>query len=128
MDPVHLAIVYEYSTWKKRTLGSRFLREIMVKFTVHDASLDADFWGEPYTGDNAIPLNKEEDIYRTYILGQSMHKTQAQRIRDTIDTTKPFYSRVEFLEAIAALCALHKEEVNRKVMSANKVIFRVLWS
>ena len=30
LDPVHLPIVYEYSTWRKRTPGSIFLRTIMA--------------------------------------------------------------------------------------------------
>jgi hypothetical protein len=30
LDPVHLPIVYEYSTWRKRTPGSIFLRIIMA--------------------------------------------------------------------------------------------------
>lgn len=37
LDPVHLPIVFEYATWRKRTEGSSFLRIVMAKFNKHDA-------------------------------------------------------------------------------------------
>jgi hypothetical protein len=36
LDPIHLAIVYEYATWRKRTDGSCMLRQCMSKFTAFD--------------------------------------------------------------------------------------------
>ena len=37
LDPVHLAIVYEYAQWRKRTPGSKLLRELLHKVVQHDA-------------------------------------------------------------------------------------------
>jgi len=128
LDPVHLPIVYEYATWKKRSKGSRYLRQIMAKFTAYDASVNPTIWGEPFAGVDAKPLGREEDMYRDQILKQSMNLGRAQSIKENLKADQPFYSRVEFIEAIASLCALFKEEVVRKVASANKVIFRILWS
>jgi hypothetical protein len=31
LDPIHLAIVYEYAQWHKRTVGSRWLRTLLTK-------------------------------------------------------------------------------------------------
>ncbi len=50
LDPVHLAIVYEYATWRKRTRGSTFLRRVMVKFTAYDPETAGSVRGAPYTG------------------------------------------------------------------------------
>lgn len=40
LDPVHLCIVFEYATWRKRTEGSSFLRLVMAKFNKHDTRTD----------------------------------------------------------------------------------------
>jgi hypothetical protein len=61
LDTVHLAMVYEYSTWHKKTPGSRFLRRIMAKFCVRGEGLTADTWGEPFDGTGCRPLSVEED-------------------------------------------------------------------
>ena len=62
------------------------------------------------------------------IFKQSMSFVRASQVDRQLDSGKPFYSRVEMIESIAALCALHKTEVVRKVQSANKEVFKVLWS
>jgi hypothetical protein len=54
-------MVYEYSTWHKKTAGSRFLRRIMCKFLVRGEGLTAGTWGEPFDGNECRPLSVEED-------------------------------------------------------------------
>ena len=61
LDTVHLAMVYEYATWHKRTEGSTFLRMIMCKFLVRGQGLPANTWGEPFDGKACRPLSVEED-------------------------------------------------------------------
>ena len=61
LDIVHLAMVYEYATWHKRTEGSSFLRLIMCKFLVRGHGLPANTWGEPFDGKAFRPLSVEED-------------------------------------------------------------------
>ena len=39
LDPIHLAIVYEYSFWNKRSPGSKQLRRILRKRISIDARL-----------------------------------------------------------------------------------------
>jgi hypothetical protein len=62
LDTVHLAMCYEYSTWHKKTAGSRFLRLIMSKFLVRGEGFPADTWGEPFDGKGCRPLSVEEDM------------------------------------------------------------------
>lgn len=38
LDPAHLAIVYEYAQWGKRSPGSKVVRQLLRKFTQIDAS------------------------------------------------------------------------------------------
>lgn len=100
----------------------------MAKFTAHDAAADAHSWGSPYSGSLATALTREEELYRKQVDQRSMSTGRAQRVFDMMDTSKPWFSRVEFVEAIAALCALYPQEVAKRVMSANKPVYRILWS
>ena len=111
LDPVHLAIVYEYSTWKKRSPGSTFLRLILRKLTAYDATLSERAWGPVYCGDAARPLSREENTYRDQILNRDMSAARATRVQASLDPNTPFYARLEMIEAIAALCALYPDEV-----------------
>jgi hypothetical protein len=68
LDPVHLPIVYEYATWRKRTPGSLFLRTIMAKFNKIDSTRNGSSWGDFYCGDPNTKLDRAEDIMRQKIL------------------------------------------------------------
>ena len=48
-----------------------------------------------------------------------MLQAKAKRIFETLDGEKPFLSRLEYVEALAALAALHPEDMVRKVTGAN---------
>lgn len=45
---------------------------------------------------------------------------------DGLCDDSPWYSRFDFIEALAALAALHSDEVCRKVTGANKPLYRIL--
>lgn len=45
LDPIHLAIMYEYGQWRKRTAGSKQLRALLSKVVQHDPSRGALSWG-----------------------------------------------------------------------------------
>ena len=69
LDPVHLAINYEYSFYGKKTDGSRDLRKLLRKFNAGRADLSAEFWGPPYTGEekeqpDAYMLSLQEMILK----------------------------------------------------------------
>jgi hypothetical protein len=67
LDPVHLPIVYEYASWRKRTPGSLFLRIIMAKFNKIDSTRNGSSWGDFYCGDPDTKLDRAEDIMRQKI-------------------------------------------------------------
>lgn len=56
-----------------------------------------------------------------------MPKTKAQAVVTLLDASKPFMSRFEFVEALAALAAVFPEDMSRKVTGANKRVDHVLW-
>ncbi|CAE7810254.1 unnamed protein product [Symbiodinium sp. CCMP2592] len=138
LDPVHLPIVYEnlgffdkeYATWRKKTAGAVCLRKIMSKFNAVDSSLAAQRWGNFYRGyssGGSGALSHVESVCRDYIETSAMSKVKARDIVDKLDTSKPFLSRFEFIEAVAALSATFPEDMNRKVTGANKRVAHILW-
>ena len=127
LDPIHLAIVYEYGFWNKKSSGSKMLRAILKKTSAVDPSIRADYWLPFYDGDMSRPLNAAESKYREMIWSQSMHVTEADKLL-RIDAEKPFYDRLEFIKCIAALCKRFDHEVIRKAPGPNKEIFKILWA
>ena len=67
-------------------------------------------------------------MYREQIRDQNMSQRRTNQLLDGLDTSKPFGSRLEFIELLAALSTKYKDEVNRKVTGANKEVKRILWS
>ena len=128
LDPIHLAIVYEYGFWNKKSPGSKQLRRILRKTISVDTRLDPGYWGAFYDGTNARPLKDIEMKYRDMITNSSMTSAESSSILDELDTEVPFKSRLEFIQSIAALCQRYPAEVNKKIAGANKQISRILWS
>jgi hypothetical protein len=127
LDSLHLPIVFEYATWRKRTPASSFLRRVMCKFQRRDFELSANAWGNIYHGDGAIDLDRQEKSLREKILDGSLNPARAREVRDQLNIEKPFYTRVEFIEALAALSSLFPEDVQRRVTGSNKQLSKVLW-
>ena len=97
LDPVHLAIVYEYGFWNKKSPGSKQLRKLLRKTTALDTEVGENYWGSFYNGDMSRPLNEQESKYRDMILSFSMPTAEAGVIFDEIVDHRPFYDRLEFI-------------------------------
>ena len=128
LDPVHLAIVYEYAQWRKRTPGSKLLRQLLNKVVQHDPQRGMLSWGPLFDGEEWCPLTRQEDKWRGQILNWTQSKAYVQRVVDNLDPTLPVLTRVSFIEAVAAICVLHSKEVDRKVTGTSKPVRDVLWS
>ncbi|CAE7674583.1 unnamed protein product [Symbiodinium sp. CCMP2592] len=128
LDPIHLAVVYEYGFWNKKSPGSKQLRRILKKCTAVDDDLGRDYWGPFYDGRNPNPSNEAEIKYRDMISNSSMTPSESKNILDKLDMQVPFSDRLEFIKALAALCQRYPSEVNKKIAGANKQINKILWS
>lgn len=128
LDPVHLAIVYEYGHWNKRTPGSKALRSILKKTCAVGDSMAGRLWQSFYDGDMSRPLDDAEQSYRDMIWSKSMPLQEASQVLETIDCDKPLRDRREFIRSIAAVCARFTQEVARKAAGPNKEIFKILWA
>ena len=128
LDPVHLAIVYEYGFWNKRSAGSKQLRRILHKCSCRGPNMAAGTLGCYYDGSISRPLQLEENKYREMILDCSMEDQEVDAILTGLQPNMPFTTRVEFIKCVAALCAKYKHEVSRKAAGPNKEIYKILWS
>ena len=45
-----------------------------------------------------------------------------------LDSNKPLFGRITFVETLAALCKIYPEEVDRRVTGSNKEVRKVLWA
>ena len=128
LDPVHLAIVYEYAQWRKKTSGSKALRRLLHKVCQIDNSKDSNAWGPIFTAGACQHLSREEAFWRKQIYPSTSSQAKAQQILEDPDPETPLLTRVTFVEYIAALCYVHPGEVDRKVTGSNKPVRDVLWS
>ncbi|CAE7400594.1 unnamed protein product, partial [Symbiodinium sp. CCMP2456] len=122
LDPIHLAIVYEYGFWNKKSAGSKQLRRILLKFVAVDTTTDQQYWQSPFDGSMARPLGDEESRVRNMILDCSMSDSDTARLLDSLNPDVPFMRRLDFIKAVAALCRRYKNEVTRKAAGPNKEI------
>ena len=116
-----------YATWRKKTAGAVFLRRVLSKFNAVCGSLPADHWENYHRGYNVGALSHAENVCRSQIENSSMTKVRAKRIVENLDTTKPFLSRFEFIQCLAALSSMYSEDMDRKVTGSNQRVAHVLW-
>ena len=105
LDPVHLAIKYEYGTGRHRTKGASTLRALLSKFNATDARLDTWQWGPLFTGQHARALSAREKYLRYQILTGSMAKSKAECVLGCAENNSVWSDRAQFIEALAAISA-----------------------
>ncbi|CAE7526256.1 unnamed protein product [Symbiodinium microadriaticum] len=128
LDPVHLAMTYEFASSRKRTPGSKMLRLVLSKLTARDDQCSGQEWGPTFSGSSCRPLTHEEDTARNHIESRSMKSREAERILKNLDPQKPFYFRLDFIKAIAAICSVYSEEVKRIAPGPNRPVYKLLHS
>ena len=85
------------------------LRVIMDKFSRVDPSKSSSHWGAPFDGSGERDLDGEEVLARRRILQGGLSLKRAEHILESLDPTRPFYARIEFIEALAALSVAFPE-------------------
>ena len=126
LDTVHLAMNYEYATWRKRTDGSKAVRALMTKFCRTDASVNAQAWGDFHHGNEVPVASPMEAAFRERVLDLGMNPSRASRILNALDYSKPWASRCEFVEALAAVASRHSEDMGKIAPGPNKKVMSPL--
>ena len=128
LDPVHLAIVYEYAHWHRRTSGSKVLRQLLNKVNIVDQRCSHKSWGSMFCGSHASPLTAQEERLRHMILNSSMPERAAKIVLARLDPATPLFCRITFIETVAAIAQQYESEVCRKVTGQNKEVRQILWA
>lgn len=126
LDPTHAAMRYEQATNGRKTAGSMLLRRFMVKFTGHDASMVGDVWGAMFDGAGQHDLSPQEAKLREQILTTSMSRRRAARVIQDAGDLEVWPTRIQFIEAIAALASQHSADMARKIEGTKISVAKVL--
>ena len=128
LDPTHLSMTFEYASSRKRTPGSKALRAVLHKLSAVDFSADARSWGLVHTGANSRPLTAEERKVRDQIEDRPMRKADAEKVLNSLEVDKPFYLRLEWIQALAAIASVHRDELNKIAPGPNRKLYQLLFS
>lgn len=126
LDPTHAAMRYEEGTGGRKTAGSMLLRSFMAKFAAHDVEVQGNIWGPFFTGQSKETLSPQENRLRDQILSSSMPKRRAKRVLEEAEKLQVWPTRIQFLEALAALSSEHKADMSRKVEGTRITIAKTL--
>lgn len=85
----------------------------MVKFTTWDPDVTAPIWGPMYAG-GEIACTVQENKLRDHILHGSMPTARANKVLASCVALKAWPTRLQFIEALAALACLHANDMQKK--------------
>lgn len=128
LDPTHTAMKYEQALGGKKSQGSSLMRQLLVKFTTHDANVQGNIWGPVYEGGVAPAQTEQEKRLRAQILDASMSKYRARRVLQAMEALLLWPTRIEFIEAVAALAAIYQQDMQRKLDGTRLTVAKVLHS
>ena len=124
LDPTHTAMKYEQALGGRKSAGSSLVRSLMAKFCSHDPALEGNIWGCMYMGSNPVPLSAQEVRVREHILTSSWPRARSARIL----ALSVWPTRLQFVEAIAALSATHSTDMTRKLEGTKLNVARLLYN
>jgi hypothetical protein len=128
LDATHAAMRYEQATGGRKTAGSVLLRAFLTKFAGHDVTVNTSIWGPMYDGSRQCSLSPQETQLREQISTQVMSKRKAQRIVSDAAQLQVWPTRIQFIEALAALSSLHAGEMHRKLEGSKMTVAKMLHS
>eukprot|EP00438_Fugacium_kawagutii_P009806 Skav233854 [mRNA] locus=scaffold2551:141782:143090:+ [translate_table: standard] len=128
LDPTHTAMRYEQATGGHKTAGSVLVRRFMMKFTSFDASIRSNIWGPFFDGSAPVACSLQEETLRKHILNSSLAKARARRVIDASLNLKTWPTRLQFVEAMAAVSAVHVNEMGKKIDGGQVTVAKMLHS
>ena len=113
LDPMHICYAFEQSLGKQRSPAAKVLRSIMRKFRCRDQRPPAPL-PRLFNGANIRFRQAVGSVaIRDQIDNTSMPLDEANRVLENLNDELPYASRTEFLRAVAAFVAVHRDDVER---------------
>ena len=128
LDEVHLCILWHIAFWRKATPGQKALRKVQANFNRVDVSKPLGYWGALYTGVEDVSYSVAEEAMRAQILAGAMTMHRAIVVLNQLDEDKPWYCRIDYLQALAAIAAAFPKEMARKTYDQGRTIGHILWN
>ena len=89
----------------------------MCKFTKLDSSTQPTHWGYMFTFDGVPRQTQRARKLRQQVLHGTMPEKTAKKRLETLEPDKPYLDGDEYIADMAALPALHWDEVDSKTLS-----------
>ena len=127
LDEVHLCIVWNTAFWRKSSPGQKVLRRVQAKFNRVDLDTPLEHWGSLYTGQGEVPYSAAEEDMRNLIMSGGMTPQRAASVLNHLEDEKPWYCRLDYIRALAAIAAAFPREMARKTYVLGRSIGHILW-
>ena len=127
LDEVHLCIVWSVAFWRKSSPGQQALRRVQAKFNRVDLSTPIQQWGCLFTGQEDVSYTQAEEDMRNLIMSGGMTLQRAASVLNQLEYNKPWYCKLDYLRALAAIAAAFPQEMNRKTYVQGRTIGHILW-
>ena len=127
LDEVHLCIVWSVAFWRKSSPGQKALHRVQNKFNKVDFSTPIEQWGGLYTGKEQVEHTKAEEDMRNLIMSGGMSLQRAACVFNQLDDSKPWYCKLDYLRALAAIAAAFPFEMAKKTYAQGRTIGHILW-
>lgn len=102
------------------------LRRFMAKFCGKDSSWPANLWGNFYDGSTLARLSAPEQSLRELITEGTMPLRRARRIIRDAEDLLVWPTRIQFIEALAALARERSKDMGRKVPGTRTTVAKIL--
>ena len=127
LDPTHAAMHYEQALGRRRSAGSALLRKFMAKFGGYDPNITENIWGPMFEG-GTCRLTAQEQILRDEIKEGTMSKRRAARVLAACVDFHVWPTRLQFVEAIAALAATYNTDLTKKIDGTKITVATILYN
>lgn len=127
LDPTHGAMRYEQATNGRKTRGSQVLRGLLAKFSSYDPAIRSNIWGDMFTGLEERPLLPQEQRLQQDIQTGGMSARRARGVLTKVENLKVWPTRIQYIEALAALAATIGTELTRKIYGTKITVAKILY-
>jgi hypothetical protein len=100
---------------------------VQAKFNRVDQATPIEQWGFLYTGKEDVKYSKAEEEMRNLIMSGGMTLQRAACVLNQLEDDQPWYCKLDYLRALAAIAATFPSEMKRKTYVQGRSLGHILW-
>jgi hypothetical protein len=128
LDPYHLVIHYKSAHGRTKTKGAAIIGVIQNKFNNVLDSQTAEHFELPFVTGNVPWRKTKEAKVHDQLCNQSMPTPTAKARLAALDGNTPYLVHFDYIADLAALCSIHREEVQKKTAQQGKPLWKIIAS